>query len=95
MAKTRCTVPEQDRRRLNRLQTRVGLPGQAHGDVPEVDLCFLPGTVGLRHEHLRAAVSGLGPDLTRAHRDISADHAIGDPVRVMLVDQPVEDTLGG
>lgn len=51
--------------------------------------------VGLRHEHLRTAASRLSPDLAPTHRDIGADHAVGDPVGVMLIDQPVEDTLGG
>ncbi|MFI5824923.1 hypothetical protein ACIA8I_38500 [Streptomyces rishiriensis] len=72
-----------------------GLPGQVYGDVPEVDLGFLPGMVGLRHEHLRAAASGLGPDLAPAHCNIDPDDAVGNPVRMMLIDQTIEDTLGG
>lgn len=71
------------------------LPSQAHGHVSEVDLGLLAGSVRLRHEHLGTADSGLGPDLAPAHRDVGADHSVGDAVRVMLIEQPVEDALGG
>lgn len=71
------------------------LPGQTHRHVPEVGLGLHPGTVRLRNERLNGTAAGCRPDLTPAHRDVVADHAVGDGAGLMLLKQPVEDAFRG
>jgi hypothetical protein len=71
------------------------LAAQPHGHVAEVDLGLGAGPVRLRHERRWRPVACLDADLRQALRDVGADHAVGDLVRVVLGDEPVEDALDG
>ncbi|MDH6493702.1 hypothetical protein M2157_009789 [Streptomyces sp. SAI-127] len=70
-----------------------GHPRQHDVDITEVDLRLVPRHMGLRDEHLLRPAAGLPPDLLAPHRDVGADHLVGDPVRRVLVEQPVENPL--
>ncbi|HEV7654422.1 MAG TPA: hypothetical protein VGP36_06765 [Mycobacteriales bacterium] len=73
------------------------LTGQSDRHRTEVDPGFSGGLVGLRHEPLGRDPAGLDPDLAPTFRDVGAHHRVRHRIGagVVLVQQPVEDPLGG
>lgn len=70
-------------------------PGQHDVHVPEVDFRFRPRQMRLRHEHRLWPHPCLPADLLATLLHIDADHGIRDVIRLVSLDQPVEDPLSG
>lgn len=72
------------------------LAAQPDRDLAEVDLGLPTGEVFLRDEGVRGFSTGLDADLAAAGGDVVADHPVRDDAcGLVLVQQPVEDPLGG
>jgi hypothetical protein len=72
-----------------------GHPVQVDPHIPEVDLSLIARAVGLQHERLRRPSTLLDPDLRTAKEDVVPHHRVGHALRVVLVQQPVEDPFDG
>ena len=78
-------------RQAEREQEHLGLhPGQHDPQVGEVDLGFRTRRMGLRHEHLRQLLAGLGGDPRPGVADIVTDRRVGDH-QLVLLEQPHPD----
>lgn len=67
------------------------LAAQPDRDLPEVDLTFPAGQVGLGDEHVGLSAAVLGPHVGSPLPHVGADGVVGDTGQVVLVNQPGED----